>query len=295
MTIMQLRCFVEVARELNYGKAAANLFITQPAVSRHIMSLEADLGTKLLARDRKNVALTAAGTRFYSDAVDILERVDLSRVNLYGNTGKQMLNIGCVSSIQITELSRIFQMYHVQNPETLISNTEITPFDFRRVSARDHLDIAFVPGSADHLDYYSAAALSYQELYKGQLCCVMRNDHPLTQKQEVSFEDLNGETLIFIDHEHCPPEMDDIQLQIRRRCSQMTYYYSGSSLYTVPMIEAGLGIAVMPDFVCPFSDFVVMRPFMLDYELGYGIIYRMHEQEKRIREFIRIAKLVYHV
>ena len=47
MTIIQLRCFVEVAQELNYAKAASNLFISQPAVSRHIISLENDLGVPL--------------------------------------------------------------------------------------------------------------------------------------------------------------------------------------------------------------------------------------------------------
>ena len=49
LTITQLRCFVEVAKELNYAKAAANLYISQPAVSRHIISLEKELGVTLLA------------------------------------------------------------------------------------------------------------------------------------------------------------------------------------------------------------------------------------------------------
>ena len=76
MTITQLRCFVEVAKELNYAKAAANLYISQPAVSRHVIALENDLGVTLFSRSRHNVALTSAGMRFYSEAKDILERIE---------------------------------------------------------------------------------------------------------------------------------------------------------------------------------------------------------------------------
>ena len=65
MTITQLRCFVEVAKELNYAKAAANLYISQPAVSRHVIALENDLGVTLFSRSRHNVALTSAGMRFF--------------------------------------------------------------------------------------------------------------------------------------------------------------------------------------------------------------------------------------
>ncbi len=295
MTITQLRCFVEVAKELNYAKAAANLYISQPAVSRHIISLENDLGVTLLSRSRHNVALTSAGTRFYSEAKDILERIDLSKSSILENPGEEMLNVGCVSSIQIKGLSKIYEAYHKSRPDVMISNTEISAFDFKRVSLGDHLDVAFVPNMAKGSSQYSDASLKYVSLYTGKLCCVMKNDHRLSCKELVTFSDLEGETLIFLDHEHCPPAMDEVQFEIRKNGSNYTYYYSGSSLYTVPMIIAGLGLAIMPDFVCPPSGEVTLRSIELPCHLEYGIIYRNNDRSDRVRSFVEIAKQIHHV
>ncbi len=295
MTITQLRCFVEVAKELNYAKAAASLYISQPAVSRHIIALENDLGVSLFIRSRHNVALTSAGTRFYSEAKDILERIDLSKSSILENPGEEMLNVGCVSSIQIKGLSKIYEAYHKSRPDVMISNTEISAFDYKRVSLGDHLDVAFVPNMSKGSAQYSDASLKYVSLYTGKLCCVMKNDHRLSHKELVTFSDLEGETLIFLDHEHCPPAMDEVQFEIRKNGSNYTYYYSGSSLYTVPMIIAGLGLAIMPDFVCPPSDEVTLRPFELPCHLEYGIIFRNNDRSDRVRSFVETVKQIHHV
>jgi len=295
MTITQLRCFVEVAKELNYAKAAANLYISQPAVSRHVIALENDLGVTLFSRSRHNVALTSAGMRFYSEAKDILERIDLSKSSILENPGEEMLNVGCVSSIQIKGLSKIYEAYHKSRPDVMISNTEISAFDYKRVSLGDHLDIAFVPNMAKGSSQYSDASLKYVSLYIGKLCCVMKNDHRLSCKELVTFSDLEGETLIFLDHEHCPPAMDEVQFEIRKNGSNYSYYYSGSSLYTVPMIIAGLGLAIMPDFVCPPSGEVTLRPFELPCHLEYGIIFRNNDRSDRVRSFVETAKQIHHV
>ena len=295
MTITQLRCFVEVAKELNYAKAAANLYISQPAVSRHVIALENDLGVTLFSRSRHNVALTSAGMRFYSEAKDILERIDLSKSSILENPGEEMLNVGCISSIQIKGLSKIYEAYHKSRPDVMISNTEISAFDYKRVSLGDHLDIAFVPNMAKGSSQYSDASLKYVSLYIGKLCCVMKNDHRLSCKELVTFSDLEGETLIFLVHEHCPPAMDEVQFEIRKNGSNYTYYYSGSSLYTVPMIIAGLGLAIMPDFVCPPSGEVTLRPFELPCHLEYGIIFRNNDRSDRVRSFVETAKQIHHV
>ena len=295
MTITQLRCFVEVAKELNYAKAAANLYISQPAVSRHVIALENDLGVTLFRRSRHNVALTSAGMRFYSEAKDILERIDLSKSSILENPGEEMLNVGRVSSIQIKGLSKIYEAYHKSRPDVMISNTEISAFDYKRVSLGDHLDIAFVPNMAKGSSQYSDASLKYVSLYIGKLCCVMKNGHRLSCKELVTFSDLEGETLIFLDHEHCPPAMDEVQFEIRKNGSNYTYYYSGSSLYTVPMIIAGLGLAIMPDFVCPPSGEVTLRPFELPCHLEYGIIFRNNDRSDRVRSFVETAKQIHHV
>ena len=293
MTIIQLRCFVEVAQELNYAKAASNLFISQPAVSRHIISLENDLGVQLFVRSRHHVALTSAGNLFYSEAKDILERIDLSKHSILSNPGEETLNVGCVSSIRIDGLSKIYAKYHAKMPHVCINNTEITAGDYRRVSSGDHLDVAFVPSSLKGHLSYKEASLNYYTLYRGTLCCVMRADHRLVSKERITFHDLQGETLILLDHEHCPPSMDAVQIEIRKNAEKIKYYYSGSSLYSIPMIIGGLGLAIMPDFVCPKSDEIILRPFDLPAQLEFGIICRNNDNSALVRTFIDVAREEY--
>lgn len=293
MTIIQLRCFVEVAQELNYAKAASNLFISQPAVSRHIISLENDLGVQLFVRSRHHVALTSAGNLFYSEAKDILERIDLSKHSILNNPGEETLNVGCVSSIRIDGLSKIYAKYHAKMPHVCINNTEITAGDYRRVSSGDHLDVAFVPSSLKGHLSYKEASLNYYTLYRGTLCCVMRADHRLVSKERITFHDLQGETLILLDHEHCPPSMDAVQIEIRKNAEKIKYYYSGSSLYSIPMIIGGLGLAIMPDYVCPKSDEIILRPFDLPAQLEFGIICRNNDNSALVRTFIDVARKEY--
>ena len=293
MTIIQLRCFVEVAQELNYAKAASNLFISQPAVSRHIISLENDLGVQLFVRSRHHVALTSAGNLFYSEAKDILERIDLSKHSILNNPGEETLNVGCVSSIRIDGLSKIYAKYHAKMPHVCINNTEITAGDYRRVSSGDHLDVAFVPSSLKGHLSYKEASLNYYTLYRGTLCCVMRSDYRLVNKERITFHDLQGETLILLDHEHCPPSMDAVQIEIRKNAEKIKYYYSGSSLYSIPMIIGGLGLAIMPDFVCPKSDEIILRPFDLPAQLEFGIICRNNDNSAMVRTFIDVAREEY--
>ena len=82
MDIRELRSFIHVARAGSFSKAAAQLYIAQPALSRQIAKLEAEIGVPLLARYGRGVRLTAAGVR-------LLERAELI-THMVGETGEQV-------------------------------------------------------------------------------------------------------------------------------------------------------------------------------------------------------------
>src|ERR1700716_2925966 len=77
-SLRQRRYFAALAEDLHFGKAASRLGISQPALTRQIQSLEKLVGTELVERTQRSVALTAAGTAFAKGARETLEHHDRS-------------------------------------------------------------------------------------------------------------------------------------------------------------------------------------------------------------------------
>ncbi len=95
--LRQLRYFVTVAEELNFGRAAERLRIAGPSLSQQIKALERDLKVQLFDRDRRSVALTPAGAALVSDAKALIERADALRRRATGLTASEPIRIGCVN------------------------------------------------------------------------------------------------------------------------------------------------------------------------------------------------------
>lgn len=76
MDINRLNEFITLATHLNYSKAANQLYLTQPALSRHIHDLEQTIGAKLFVRDTHNVYLTSVGKLFFQEAREIIARYE---------------------------------------------------------------------------------------------------------------------------------------------------------------------------------------------------------------------------
>src|SRR5207247_8563442 len=93
--LRHLRYFVAVAEELHFGRAAQRLGIVQPALSKQIVALERELGVRLFVRSKRNVSITEAGEALYSEARDILQRVD------HATDSAKLTDSGAIGSLAI--------------------------------------------------------------------------------------------------------------------------------------------------------------------------------------------------
>lgn len=126
--LRQLRYFVTVAEELHFGRAARRLHMTQPPLSQTIMALEEMLGAPLFERNRRGVALTAAGEALLPEARRLLEQsaglAELVQRAAAGASGR--LSLAFVSSADYSVLPPTLRAYRAEYPQVEITLKEAT-------------------------------------------------------------------------------------------------------------------------------------------------------------------------
>lgn len=140
--IEAMRLFVRVADAGSFSRAAADLELGQPTVSRRIQDLEASLGTTLFQRTTRALSLTEAGTRFYRRAVDILAEFDEAEAEARGleNAPMGLLRLSCSHSFGRRVIAPAIPGFLMTYPDIrvdLISDDAITDL------VAEGVDIAF--------------------------------------------------------------------------------------------------------------------------------------------------------
>src|SRR5580698_172097 len=127
MDLRQLRYFVAVARERNFTRAAEQLNIAQPPLSRQIQLLEQEVGVPLLNRNTRPVRMTDAGRLIYEQAIQILGRVEQMQAAArhVGLHQRSVLSIGFVASVLYAGLPTLMRKLRQQAPELDIQMVEL--------------------------------------------------------------------------------------------------------------------------------------------------------------------------
>lgn len=287
MNTQQLESFVQVAENLNFARAAEVLNITQSAVSRQITSLEDELGTKLFHRSTRTVSLTPAGISFLDDAKEVLKRLQIAAFKIQNNTKAniQIISIGCSNESCLLPLSRILYQCRLQIPE-------LHPF-VRVIPYRSILNL-FIHGEIDVLfgfkdDIPVRDNIVYKELTKIPICCVIPNEHPNAQKNEVSEEELLSENMIICNSYEIPSKAADIQNRLGNKLLPDSTYYCENLQVMISLVQSGYGFAILPDKASVDSGLTFVH--LSGYEpISYGIFYKSASKNPLIKKFISIIQ-----
>src|SRR6266581_1892567 len=178
MELRHLRYFVTVATELHYARAARRLFISQPALSQQIRSLEGELGFKLLQRNSRGVRLTPEGEAFLAEAKTVVRdadhAADVARALAEGATGH--LRLSHLRTMPGGLPERVVSEYQRRYPGVEISpESGSTEQNVERLRS-GQLDVAFVVAPLEN-----AHDLGCVEIAREPVLVAIPSTHPLSR------------------------------------------------------------------------------------------------------------------
>lgn len=270
MELRHLRYFEAVARHSHVTRAAEELHIAQPALSKQISQLEQELDIALFNRVGRSVRLTEAGEALLPHARAILAQVAIARAEMSERVGlrKGRVSIGTTPTVgtrllppALADFSRMYPGIEFRLSEaglqTLLEELEAGLADMVIVS---------LP-----LD---DPAVTVEELFSEELVVVVNNLHPLAAQQHVRLADLSNERWVLTAEDY------DLRSSVLSACQQVGFVpqviLEGGEIDTLlRLVAAGLGISLMPRLgIPPDATMTLLRVADLDLSRTLGLAWR---------------------
>lgn len=289
MELHQLRCFVAVAEELHFGRAAVRLHMTQPPLSRQIQLLEHSLGVLLLERTNRQARLTPAGQNFLEDARRILQIAESAsqsaRRIAHGEAGRLTLGFTAVGAYSLI-------------PQLLVHAAEVLPGIDLELSERVSLgqvhaletgmiDVGFVR------QVMPSARVEYVLIHREPFVAALPAGHPLAAKAELGPHDFDQQPFIMYSESEGRYFHDRIANLFARHQVQPQYIHQlGQTHSIIGLVNVGLGIAVVPASAQALHmEQVVFRPLVqTEQEAEMFLAYCSDNPNTVLAEFVEVAR-----
>lgn len=280
MELRQLRSFVVVAEEMNVGRAATRLHLTQPSLSRQIAALEHDLGVELFARVRRRFVMTAAGETFLAEAKDLLRRSDeavrAAQRTQRGELGT--LRFRFVQSATFEVLPRILGAFRAAYPEVVLDLESLTTLRQTEALRDGRIDVGLLrpntPAAGTSLRSSSDTptadgtavvrldpGLSSRVVSSDPLVAVLPARHRLAKRKRLRLEELADEPFVFYSRSSGPAVHDTIVSFCRAAGFTPRIEQEATDVQTiVSLVAAGLGVSLLISPTPPSNpDAIVYR------------------------------------
>lgn len=205
MNTMQLRCFFTAAQSLNFTQSANELFISQPAFSQNISSLEKEWGIELFMRSnkRKDTYLTPAGKMMYEGMKDLWDQYEgiLQKARNIHEGKDGALCVGLSGADRIDErILSLLEHFQEEYPKIDISLLRGGSNELLRGLFNNTIDITF----SLKIEVEDKKWLVYKELFCVETALLVNAKHPMAKKGNLSLSDFRNETFVNISSKESP-------------------------------------------------------------------------------------------
>lgn len=287
MTTKQIDYCIELARTLNFSRAAENQFISQPTFSYQIKLLEDEIGFTIFERSGKGAVLTPAGAQFVSFLTGM--RDDLKRAIEQGQNFsakyKDTISVSMMVRQALYFLPEAMRFFEREFPDVQI----VPKFEYDNGMdgfLKNETDILFaLKEQASHIQNTTV-----HNVFESHIYLIANRDDPLAVKNLITAGDLYGRTIMV--GGGSPQALRSVQHRLIST-GKIDYFNSPDHDTTLTNIAAGRGICLAPGFLNDHSGQFAWIPF--DCEESFSCVLCTHRDDKRrtLSAFIAILKKLY--
>ncbi|HCR3984148.1 TPA: LysR family transcriptional regulator [Kluyvera ascorbata] len=271
MDIRTLRYFVEVVRQQSFTRAAEKLYVTQPTISKMLKNLEDELNCTLLIRDGRKLLMTDTGQVVFERGLAILDEfrqleAELSDIN---HLNKGVLRLGIPPMVGMLMAGPI-GLFRQRYPGVELKISEFGGLTVQQAVMNGELDLAMTA-----LPVEEESALTTLPLFSHPLCVLVPRSGEWLEQTSVSPTQLAVHPLL-IYNEDFALSRQLMQLFARHDVKPRIAVRSGQWDFLAAMVQAGVGVAILPEPICRKLDEKTLRWLPLESELRWqlGMIWR---------------------
>jgi DNA-binding transcriptional LysR family regulator len=289
MDLRGLRYFVAVAEERHFGRAAKRLRMAQPPLSRHVQSLEEELGFALLTRSRRRVELTPAGAVLLDHARRLFEAVELAaheaRRASAGKRGR--ITVGHPPSLAYSGLTALLRAFRARFPDVEIALRGLPPAEQVSALKDGTCDVGFLRAPLDD------SALVWECVRREPLVVAVASDHPLARRSRVQLSALSNEPFVMFPRQRGPAFFDQLISMCRDAGFTPRIVQEAAQLDIVSLVAAGFGVAILPGSIRELqrTDLVLLPIIGAPYT-ELLVAWREGNASPVLREFLDVVRKV---
>ena len=281
LSLRQLRCFVTVAEELHFRRAAERLHISQPPLTQRIQEMERDLGVELFLRAGHRVELTEAGRLVLAEAQATLTQADrvreVARLAAQGEAGNLRVSV-VVSASFIPAFNEATNAFQRDYPKVTLELTETTSRGAMEALQQRKIDICVVRRGVQLIE-----GVQQMELARDQLMLVMPYNHPKATAAKVALQDVADERFIAFASENSLTLSGQVMgLWSRLGLTPRVAQKADNALAILGLVAAGVGNAILPSTVSAIHiPNVVWKPIDMDEQWTASAIVMLYRSDFR--------------
>lgn len=255
--LLDLRALVAVADGRSFMRAAQQLHLSQPALSRRIQKLEQAVGTVLVERTTRTVRLTAAGQQVVPLIRRMIQEIDGSLMGLMaqGERGAGRITLASIPSATVQFLPQVLQTFARDYRNTRVRILDLSATECAEAVRTGEAEFGLsLPVGAD-------SDLSYTPLHDDPYGLVCRRDDPLATASCVSWRDLEDRRLVTV--HRASGNRTTLEAGLALQGINLTWFYEVTRLTSaLALVAAGLGPSVLPQLACtgPEAGELAWRP-----------------------------------